>query len=41
MARPRGSTFEAIRPIALRHRAAAINWGLVTGKTQTDLPWDS
>jgi hypothetical protein len=41
MARPRGSTFEAILPIAARHRVAAINWGLVNGRTQTNLPWDS
>ena len=24
-----------------KHHVAAINWGFVTGKTQTDLPWDS
>lgn len=41
MARPRGSTFEAILPLAKKNRVAAINWGLVVGKTQTNLPWDS
>ena len=41
MARPRGSTFEAILPLAKKERVAAINWGLVVGKTQTNLPWDS
>jgi hypothetical protein len=41
MARPRGSTFQAILPIAKKYNVAAINWGLVTGKTQTNLPWDS
>jgi Cellulase (glycosyl hydrolase family 5) len=41
MARPRGSTFEAILPLAKKDRVAAINWGLVVGKTQTNLPWDS
>jgi hypothetical protein len=41
MARPMGSTFDAILPIAKKHHAAAINWGLVAGKTQTYLPWDS
>jgi Cellulase (glycosyl hydrolase family 5) len=41
MARPVGSTFDAILPIAKKRRVGAINWGLVAGKTQTYLPWDS
>jgi hypothetical protein len=41
MARPRGSTFQSILPIAKKYNVAAYNWGLVTGKTQTNLPWDS
>jgi hypothetical protein len=41
MARSVGSTFDAILPIAKKHRVAAINWGLVAGKTQTNLPWES
>ena len=41
MARPVGSTFDAILPIARKHHVGAINWGLVAGKTQTYLPWDS
>jgi len=41
MARPNHSTFQGILPIAKKHRVAAINWGLVAGKTQTWLPWDS
>lgn len=41
MARGAGSTFDTILPIALKYRVAAINWGLVNGKTQTNLPWDS
>jgi hypothetical protein len=41
MARTTGSTFAAILPIAKRYKVAAINWGLVAGKTQTYLPWDS
>jgi Cellulase (glycosyl hydrolase family 5) len=41
MARPMGSTFDAILPIAKAHHVAAINWGFVIGKTQTNLPWDS
>ncbi|MGA3029076.1 MAG: hypothetical protein ABSF98_30440 [Bryobacteraceae bacterium] len=41
MARGNGSTFQAILPVAKKHRVAAINWGLVAGTTQTNLPWDS
>ena len=41
MARPVGSTFDAILPIAKKHNVGAINWGFVVGKTQTNLPWDS
>jgi hypothetical protein len=41
MARGNGSTFEGSLPIALKYRVAAYNWGLVAGKTQTHLPWDS
>ena len=41
MARPRGSTFQAILPIAKDAQVAAINWGFVAGKSQTYLPWDS
>jgi hypothetical protein len=41
MARPLGSTFDTVLPIAKKHHVAAINWGLVAGKTQTYLPWDS
>jgi hypothetical protein len=41
MARSAGSTFDGILPVAKKHKVAAINWGLVTGKTQTNLPWDS
>ncbi len=32
---------EGILPIAKAHNVGAINWGLVAGKTQTYLPWDS
>ena len=32
---------EGILPIAKRHNVGAFNWGLVAGKTQTYLPWDS
>jgi hypothetical protein len=41
MARPRGSTFQAILPVAKKYNVAAINWGFVNGKSQTNLPWDS
>jgi hypothetical protein len=41
MARTVGSTFDQILPVAKRLRVAAINWGLVLGKTQTNFPWDS
>ncbi len=41
MARPRGSTFQAILPVAWKYHIAAYNWGFVAGKTQTWYPWDS
>jgi len=41
MARPRGSTFQAILPIGKKYNVAMINWGFVNGKSQTNLPWDS
>jgi len=41
MARGAGSTFDGSLPVAKRYNVAAINWGLVAGKTQTYLPWDS
>jgi hypothetical protein len=41
MARGAGSTFDTVLPIAKQHHVAAINWGLVQGKSQTYLPWDS
>lgn len=41
MARGNGSTFQGTLPISKKYKVAAINWGLVAGKTQTYLPWDS
>jgi hypothetical protein len=41
MARGAGSTFDTIVPIAKKERVGAINWGLVKGRSQTYLPWDS
>ncbi len=41
MARGNGSTFQGTLPVARKYHVAAMNWGLVAGKTQTYLPWDS
>jgi hypothetical protein len=41
MARGNESTFQGSLPIAKKENVAAYNWGLVIGKTQTHLPWDS
>jgi hypothetical protein len=41
MARGAGSTFDGVLPVAKQYHVGAINWGLVAGKTQTYLPWDS
>jgi hypothetical protein len=41
MARNIGSTFDTTLPIAKAHHVGAINWGLVAGKSQTWIPWDS
>jgi hypothetical protein len=41
MARGNGSTFQGTLPVAKKYHVGAINWGLVGGKTQTYLPWDS
>jgi hypothetical protein len=41
MARGNNSTFEGSMPIAKKYKIGAINWGLVAGKSQTYLPWDS
>jgi hypothetical protein len=41
MARGNNSTFQGILPIAKEYKVGAINWGLVAGKAQTFLPWDS
>ena len=40
MARPAGSTFHDILPVAKEHGVGTFCWGLVRGKTQTHLPWD-
>jgi hypothetical protein len=41
MARGNGSTFEGSLPVLNKYKVGAINWGLVQGKAQTHLPWDS
>jgi hypothetical protein len=41
MARSNKSTFQGTMPIAKKYDVGVYNWGLVAGKTQTYLPWDS
>ena len=41
MARSAGSTVEGVLPIGRRENVGMINWGLVQGRIQTTLPWDS
>ncbi|MBS1916687.1 MAG: cellulase family glycosylhydrolase [Bacteroidetes bacterium] len=41
MARLRNSTFFNIMPILKAQKIAAINWGLVSGKTNTIYAWDT
>jgi hypothetical protein len=41
MARPRNSTFFNIMPMLKKENIGAINWGLVTGKTNTKYAWDT
>ncbi len=41
MARTNNSTFEKNLPILKKYKVGAINWGLVSGKTNTIYPWDS
>ncbi|WP_235921278.1 glycoside hydrolase family 2 TIM barrel-domain containing protein [Foetidibacter luteolus] len=41
MARTRNSRFDNIMPILKKENIAAINWGLVAGKTNTMYAWDT
>ncbi len=41
MSRGSGSTFDTILPYFKEKNVAAINWGLVSGRSQTIYPWDS
>lgn len=41
MARTRRSTFQTILPVLKKEHVGAINWGLVSGKTNTMYAWDT
>jgi len=41
MARTNNSRFETHMPILKKYKVAAINWGFVSGKTNTIFPWGS
>lgn len=41
MARGNGSTFDNSLPLGKQYNVGMVNWGLVDGKTQTRMPWDS
>ena len=41
MARVRNSTFFNIMPMLKKENVGAINWGLVSGKTNTKYAWDT
>ena len=41
LARTAGSTVADCLPVLKKHKVAAINWGLVVGKSQTHYPWSS
>lgn len=41
MARTRGSRFDNILPLLKERKIAAINWGLVAGKSNTIYAWDT
>ena len=41
MARTRGSLFTTVMPILKERNVAAINWGFVSGKTNTIFAWDT
>ncbi len=37
--RPLGSTVESVLPVFAKENVGCLHWGLVNGKTQTNLPW--
>lgn len=41
VARGTGNTFESVMPILKKDKIAAINWGFVSGKSNTIYPWKS
>ena len=41
MARTRGSRFANIMPLLKQNNVGAINWGFVSGKTNTIYAWDT
>lgn len=41
VARGTGNTFESVLPILKKDKIAAINWGFVSGKSNTIYPWSS
>ncbi|MEJ7646502.1 MAG: 1,4-beta-xylanase [Chryseolinea sp.] len=41
MARGNNSTFHGIMPVAKKYKVGVVNWGFVSGKSQTIYPWDS
>jgi hypothetical protein len=41
MARPQGSRWETHLPLMKEKNVAAIAWGFIAGKSQTNYPWDS
>lgn len=41
MARPRNSTFYTVLPMLKKYQVGAINWGFVSGKTNTIYAWDT
>ena len=41
MARKRNSHFENIMPLLKENKIVAINWGFVSGKTNTIFAWDT
>ena len=41
MARTRGSRFDNIMPLLKQNNVGAINWGFVSGKTNTIYAWDT
>jgi hypothetical protein len=41
MARPRNSLFSTVLPMLKKENVGAINWGFVSGKTNTKYAWDT